>query len=64
LCLNLLSTASLFLSQIPVASKALKISFLVKEETQADQNKGTKSPFLTRRMPKDQWVRLLRLLVY
>jgi hypothetical protein len=34
--LNLLSTVFLFLSQIPVASKALKISFLVKEETHAD----------------------------
>jgi hypothetical protein len=34
--LNLLSTVFLFLSQILVASKALKISFLVKEETYAD----------------------------
>jgi hypothetical protein len=62
--LNLLSTAFLFLGQILVASKALKISFLVKEETYADQNKGTKSPFLIGRMPRDWWVWLVRFLEY
>jgi hypothetical protein len=35
-CLNLLSTASLFLSQTPVASNALKISRGVNIEIQAD----------------------------
>jgi hypothetical protein len=62
--LNLLSTASLFFSQIPVASKALKMSLSVKEETQADQNRGTKSPFLTGRIPNDLWVWLVSFLEY
>jgi hypothetical protein len=64
LCLNLLSTESLFLGQIPVASKALKMSFSIKEETQAEQNMGTKSPFLTGRMPNDLWVWLVSFLEY
>jgi hypothetical protein len=51
--LNLLSIASLFLSYTLVALKALKISFSVKVEIQADQNNGTKSPFLSGRILKD-----------
>jgi hypothetical protein len=56
LCLNLLSTAFLFLGHTPVVSKALKMSFSAKDDTQADQNKGMKSPFLSGRIPKDLWV--------
>jgi hypothetical protein len=60
-CLNLLSTASLFLGQTPVASNALKISWEVNVEIQADQNNGIKSAFLTGSMPKDFWVKEMRL---
>jgi hypothetical protein len=61
---NLLRTASLFLGQIPVASKDFLERSRVKAEVQAAQNIKKKSPFLTASKPRDLWVRSVSWVEY